>query len=297
MKSDEKVVLTPELIDLLATILANVDFAQPETPISTPVWQGTESDFPNSDSSPFKSKLAPEKSETYVIKGSGQTNGIRKVFSSEQAENQCSRRYSISQCGQSSPPYNGSPNTNQSMMLHCATTLMIKNIPNRVSREELLYRIQSEMPSGSFNFLYMPIDFNNRLNFGYAFINMTNDMYIDLFNLSFNKKRIFDGKLLDIVIARVQGFTANINRLISSPVLSTADDESLPLIFHGDIQIPFRKLMNLNRASALYAAAATASGGGLGEGYGGGYVGGKPSIDELISIVLEEETTSSSPPY
>jgi hypothetical protein len=155
-----------------------------------------------------------------------------------------------------------------------ATTLMIKNIPNRLSREQLLDVIQSEMPSGSFNFLYMPIDFKNRLNFGYAFINMTNDMYIDLFNLTFNKKRLLysGGKPLDVVIARVQGFNANINRLIASPVLFTADDESLPIIFHGDIEIPFRKLMNLNRASTIYQS--------------------KPNIDELISIVLEEEATS-----
>jgi hypothetical protein len=273
MQSGNKDVLTPELIDLLATILANSELSQSETPISTPVCQGTESDFTNSDMSPYTVKLVAETCETDMNKTSiQQTDMVNQVppsYIGNQYGRQSSQATTISPRGVSPQIFDYN---NMSGVV--ATTLMIKNIPNRLSREQLLDVIQSEMPSGSFNFLYMPIDFKNRLNFGYAFINMTNDMYIDLFNLTFNKKRLLysGGKPLDVVIARVQGFNANINRLIASPVLFTADDESLPIIFHGDIEIPFRKLMNLNRASTIYQS--------------------KPNIDELISIVLEEEATS-----
>ena len=149
------------------------------------------------------------------------------------------------------------------------TTLMMKNIPNKLTREELLGSIKSSMPRGSFNFLYMPIDFKSRCNFGYAFINLVSDVYVEQFTSSFSKRRLpgaidYCSRAVEVVVARVQGFNANINRLISSPVLFAADEGSLPLIFGADhVSVPFRQLMDLNRASILYHT--------------------KPSIEDLIA--------------
>ena len=49
------------------------------------------------------------------------------------------------------------------------TTVMIRNIPNRYSRETLVEVFQDFV--GTFDFFYLPIDAVARANIGYAFIN------------------------------------------------------------------------------------------------------------------------------
>ncbi|KAF4690726.1 hypothetical protein FOZ60_016925 [Perkinsus olseni] len=100
------------------------------------------------------------------------------------------------------------------------TTLMLKNIPNKYSRQLLVNEVMARMPVGSFDFVYMPIDFRSRCNFGYAFVNVTDP-------------------------------EANVNRLINSPILDCTpedDDDALPLVFgdHNE-QIPFKRLAQMRR--------------------------------------------------
>ncbi|KAE7996292.1 hypothetical protein FH972_001025 [Carpinus fangiana] len=57
------------------------------------------------------------------------------------------------------------------------TTLMIKNIPNKYTSKMLLAAID-ENHRGTYDFLYLPIDFKNKCNVGYAFINMLSPSHI-----------------------------------------------------------------------------------------------------------------------
>ncbi|EER00865.1 hypothetical protein Pmar_PMAR002935 [Perkinsus marinus ATCC 50983] len=134
------------------------------------------------------------------------------------------------------------------------TTLMLKNIPNKYTRQLLVNEVMARMPVGSFDFVYMPIDFRSRCNFGYAFVNVTEPKYTHMFFNAFKNSRlpgVKSSKVCEVVYARVQGLQANVNRLINSPILDCTpadDDDALPLVFgdHNE-QIPFKKLAQMRR--------------------------------------------------
>lgn len=52
----------------------------------------------------------------------------------------------------------------------CRTTVMLRNIPNRITRAQLKAFID-ETNFGSYDFIYLRIDFKTGCNVGYAFIN------------------------------------------------------------------------------------------------------------------------------
>ena len=68
------------------------------------------------------------------------------------------------------------------------TTLMIKNIPNRYNSAELMREIMAEMPD-TFDLFYLPIDYENNCNYGYAFINFVDPLHILMFDKKFNAKK------------------------------------------------------------------------------------------------------------
>ncbi|TIC00267.1 hypothetical protein E3Q16_04007 [Wallemia mellicola] len=68
------------------------------------------------------------------------------------------------------------------------TTVMIKNIPNRLTTEQLEKYISDIVPR-SFDFLYLRMDFKSRSNVGYAFVNfLTVDALYEFASLRINYK-------------------------------------------------------------------------------------------------------------
>ena len=57
------------------------------------------------------------------------------------------------------------------------TTIMIKNIPNKFDQRMLLSMI-AENYKNKYDFLYLPIDFQNKCNVGYAFLNFTHSLFV-----------------------------------------------------------------------------------------------------------------------
>ncbi|KAL5668302.1 hypothetical protein ACJX0J_020523, partial [Zea mays] len=115
------------------------------------------------------------------------------------------------------------------------TTLMIKNIPNKYTSKMLLAAID-ESHKGTYDFIYLPIDFKNKCNVGYAFINMTNAQHIIPFYQTFNGKKwekFNSEKVASLAYARIQGKTALIAHFQNSSLMNE-DKRCRPILFHSD---------------------------------------------------------------
>lgn len=115
------------------------------------------------------------------------------------------------------------------------TTLMIKNIPNKYTSKMLLAAID-EFHKGTYDFLYLPIDFKNKCNVGYAFINMRSPLLIIPFYETFNGKKwekFNSEKVAYLAYARIQGKNALVNHFQNSSLMNE-DKRCRPIVFHSD---------------------------------------------------------------
>ncbi|CAL0306719.1 unnamed protein product [Lupinus luteus] len=115
------------------------------------------------------------------------------------------------------------------------TTLMIKNIPNKYTSKMLLVAID-EQCRGTYDFLYLPIDFRNKCNVGYAFINMIDPAQIVPFCQAFNGKKwekFNSEKVASLAYARIQGKASLISHFQNSSLMSE-DKRCRPILFHTD---------------------------------------------------------------
>ncbi|KAK4487137.1 hypothetical protein RD792_006452 [Penstemon davidsonii] len=117
------------------------------------------------------------------------------------------------------------------------TTLMIKNIPNKYTSKMLLTAID-ETHKGTYDFLYLPIDFKNKCNVGYAFINMVSPLHIVTFYKAFNGKKwekFNSEKVASLAYGRIQGKTALISHFQNSSLMNE-DKRCRPILFQSQGQ-------------------------------------------------------------
>ncbi|KAG2684855.1 hypothetical protein I3760_10G095100 [Carya illinoinensis] len=115
------------------------------------------------------------------------------------------------------------------------TTLMIKNIPNKYTSKMLLAAID-ENHRGTYDFLYLPIDFKNKCNVGYAFINMLSPSHIIPFYEAFNGKKwekFNSEKVASLAYARIQGKAALVTHFQNSSLMNE-DKRCRPILFHSE---------------------------------------------------------------
>lgn len=118
--------------------------------------------------------------------------------------------------------------------LDARTSLMVRNIPNKYTQQMLLTEfMENGHGPGVIDFFYLPIDFKNRCNRGYAFINFVDHKDILAFHRRYFGKhwRTFNSdKICDITYARIQGKAAMLKRFENSALMEK-DDEYKPLVF------------------------------------------------------------------
>eukprot|EP00931_Biecheleriopsis_adriatica_P108112 TRINITY_DN82450_c0_g1_i1.p1 TRINITY_DN82450_c0_g1~~TRINITY_DN82450_c0_g1_i1.p1 ORF type:complete len:354 (+),score=72.66 TRINITY_DN82450_c0_g1_i1:92-1063(+) len=112
------------------------------------------------------------------------------------------------------------------------TTAMLRNLPNKYMRDKLVARLHECGFKGDIDFLYLPIDFRNKCNVGYCFINFRTEKAYGRFKDEFHgmqSGRKLPGfnskKVLEVSPARVQGLQPNILRLQGSPVMTQVEGE------------------------------------------------------------------------
>ena len=110
----------------------------------------------------------------------------------------------------------------------------MRNIPNKYNQQMLLEEVNLQH-EGTYDFFYLPIDFKNRCNVGYCFINFLEPRFITPFVNSFNAQRwksFNSEKVCAVSFARIQGKQAMIARFQNSSLLEK-DDEYRPLLFYS----------------------------------------------------------------
>ena len=146
------------------------------------------------------------------------------------------------------------------------TTVMLRNIPNKYTQTSLLEAIDSRGFRGLYNFFYLPVDFKNGCNMGYAFINFVNHDAADMFMSAFKGYQLpaKSTKVCDVCWARVQGFKANIEHYRNSPVNDLPDPEYRPLMFQNGVEVAFpRPDAGVVRRSAARRKNSPSSGGNM----------------------------------
>lgn len=118
------------------------------------------------------------------------------------------------------------------------TSLMVRNIPNKYTQQMLLSEFTDNGHGpGKIDFFYLPIDFKNKCNRGYAFINFVDFRDIVPFHRQYFGQhwRVFNSdKICDITYARIQGKSGMLKRFENSALMEK-DEEYKPLVFisHG----------------------------------------------------------------
>jgi hypothetical protein len=69
------------------------------------------------------------------------------------------------------PPMTGLPPTHPMMQRRDVTTLMVKNLPNRVRVEQLIEKLGEIGFAGRCDYVYMPMDWQTHANKGFGFAN------------------------------------------------------------------------------------------------------------------------------
>jgi hypothetical protein len=124
------------------------------------------------------------------------------------------------------------------------TTVMLRNIPNRYTSGSLLALLNEHGFQACYDFVYLPMDFQNGVNLGYAFVNLLRHAdalrFKEIFQ-GFQDWRFDSAKVSEVSWAHPhQGLDEHVERYRNSPVMHPSmPDEYKPMIFDNGCRITF----------------------------------------------------------
>lgn len=121
------------------------------------------------------------------------------------------------------------------ILLDQRTACMIKNIPNRYASDALI-RFINETHFGMYDFFYLRMDFRNRCNVGYAFINLTDSKAVlrlyDRINGHY-WNNFGSSKVAELAYASVQGID-NLKRKFRKSLVMQEEKAFRPRVFYTE---------------------------------------------------------------
>lgn len=112
------------------------------------------------------------------------------------------------------------------------TTLQIANIPNKYTKPMMMSYID-EYFHDKYDFFYLPIDFKNKCNIGYAFINFMDLESVTSFFTLFNGRKwpkFQSDKICEVRYAKLQGKQQCIDHFENSCLIRQNDESLKPFI-------------------------------------------------------------------
>jgi len=119
-------------------------------------------------------------------------------------------------------------------------TAMLRNIPNKYTRDMLIEKLHASGHKSDLDFLYLPVDFKHGCNLGYAFVSFRSPEACRHFASDFHSVPSSEKlpgykskKVCEVTAAVHQGSAENVRRLQASSVLSklVTQPEWLPRLF------------------------------------------------------------------
>jgi hypothetical protein len=122
------------------------------------------------------------------------------------------------------------------------TTIMVRNIPRKLSQSTILDILRYTFgPGDVFDFVYLPVDLENHINVGYAFINLKSPQDVVTFYQRFNERpwrhillhfRVNCGeeasKVAKVTFARIQGVQSLIDHFANTSIMNNQPESIRP---------------------------------------------------------------------
>ncbi|CAE6953210.1 mei2 [Symbiodinium sp. CCMP2456] len=180
-------------------------------------------------------------------RGRGAANG--KAWSASESPTQSPVPAAIPEAKEAQPKLPPEPPVN-------GTTIMLRNLPTRFSQETMLQLLNDNGFQAKYDFVYLPMDFRNGTNLGYAFVNTLTHQD------ALAAMEVFQGyagwgqegdKSCEVSWAHPhQGLQEHVERYRNSPVMHPlTPEEYKPMVFANGQRVPFPAPTKAIRAPKL----------------------------------------------
>jgi len=145
--------------------------------------------------------------------------------------------------GSTEPTSDSSSGAISSPIAPGVTTLVIRNVPGRYSKDMLM----QEWPAdGTYDFIFLPFNFKQKRTAGFAFINFLSHEAAVAFHTKWHGKPLRNqgtAKNLSVSAAGVQGLEENIRHVFALNSNRIQNTKFLPSVFNGIHEVPFADVL------------------------------------------------------